>query len=138
VLGLGHLRDDPRFATTAARRARYLELAALIEEVTVTRASAHWYAALEAAGVPCGVLQTYDQVLGDPHLAARGFFHELPHPTVGPVRALGSPARLSRTPVRLRRAGPRLGEHTAELLLELGKSHAEVQALADEGVVRLV
>ena len=135
VLGLDHLRDDPRFATTAARRARYQELAALIEEVTVSQSSAHWYAALEAAGVPCGVLQTYDQVLTDPHLAARGFFHELPHPTAGPVRAIGSPARLSRTPVRLRRAGPRLGEHTAELLHELGYSHAEVQALAEEGVV---
>lgn len=135
VLGIEHLRDDPRFATTAARRARYEELAALIEEVTATRSSAHWYTALEAAGVPCGVLQTYDQVLADPHLAARGFFQELPHPTVGPVRALGSPARLSRTPVSLRRAGPRLGEHTAELLLELGKSHAEIQALIEDGVV---
>jgi len=135
VLGLEHLRDDERFATTAARRARYEELAQLIEEVTATRPSAHWYAALEAAGVPCGVLQTYDQVLADPHLEARGFFEELPHPTAGLVKAIGSPARLSKTPVRLSRAGPRLGEHTTEVLLELGKSHAEVQALVEEGVV---
>jgi crotonobetainyl-CoA:carnitine CoA-transferase CaiB-like acyl-CoA transferase len=136
VLGLEHLRDDPRFANTAERRARHAELAELIEQVTVTRPSAHWYAALEAAGVPCGVLQTYDQVLSDPHLRARGFFHELPHPTAGPVRALGSPARLHRTPPRLRRAGPLLGEHSAEVLGELGLGAPEIEELVGDGVVK--
>ena len=137
VLGLDYLRDDARFSSNAGRRARYRELAALLEEVTVTQLSAHWYAALEAAGVPCGVLQTYDQVLSDPHLQERGFFHALPHTTAGEVPALGSPVRLTRTPVQLKRAAPLLGEHTAEIVLDLGYSHAELSALAEQGVVKL-
>jgi len=137
VLGLDHLRDDPRFTTTAERRARYQDLAALIEEVTATQPSAHWYSALEAAGVPCGVLQSFDAVLSDPHLRDRGFFHELPHPSGGTVPALGSPVRLSDTPVQLRHAGPLLGEHTAELLGELGYYGAEAQHLVEVGVVAI-
>jgi formyl-CoA transferase len=137
ALGLEHLEQDERFATNAARRARYQELAALIEEVTVTQPSTHWYRVLEEAGVPCGVLQTYDQVLADPHLQARGFFADLPHPRGGTMPALGSPARLSKTPVRLRRAGPLLGEHTAEILGEVGCTADEVAVLAAQGVVRL-
>ncbi|CAA9297276.1 MAG: L-carnitine dehydratase/bile acid-inducible protein F [uncultured Chloroflexi bacterium] len=135
VLGLDDLHEDPRFSDNAERRARHIELAGLIERVTVTRTSDHWYTALEAAGVPCGVLQSYDQVLADPHLQARSFFHELPHPTAGSVRSLGSPARLQKTPPRLRRAGPLLGEHTQEVLGELGLSAVEVEALVRERVV---
>jgi formyl-CoA transferase len=137
ALGLDSLEHDPRFATNAARRERYRELAGLIEAVTVTQPSAHWYRLLEEAGVPCGVLQTYDQVLADPHLEARGFFVDLPHPRAGRVRALGSPARLAKSPARLNRAGPVLGEHTAEVLAELGRSPEEVAELAAQGVVRV-
>lgn len=137
VLGLPELRDDPRFTSTAERRARHKELAVLLERVTVTQPSAHWYAALEAAGVPCGILQSYDEVLSDPHLREREFFHELPHTTAGSVRSLGSPIRLSRTPVQLKRAAPLLGEHTAEIVLDLGYSHAEVTALVEQGVIAL-
>lgn len=137
ALGLAHLEQDVRFATNAARRARYRELAGLIEAVTVTQPGAHWYRLLDEAGVPCGVLQTYDQVLADPHLDARRFFVDLPHPRAGNVRALGSPARLSKTPPRLRRAGPLLGEHSAEVLAELGCTADELAGLAADGVVRL-
>jgi crotonobetainyl-CoA:carnitine CoA-transferase CaiB-like acyl-CoA transferase len=145
VLGLEHLRDDPRFATNSERRARYQELAVLLEEVTVTRPSAYWYAALEAAGVPCGVLQTYDQVLDDPQLKTRGFFHDLPRSSGVPtrsaegairtVRSLGSPARLSVTPPQLRTAGPALGQHTAEVLASLGRTLEEIEQLAARGVI---
>ncbi len=120
VLELRHVRDNPRFSRVSERHARAEELAELIEQVTRTRSSEHWYRALEAAGVPCGVLNRIDEVADDPHLRARGFFRDLSHSTVGTVRVSGSPVRFSETPVRLERAGPVLGEHTREVLAQVG------------------
>src|SRR5919199_6229550 len=90
AMGLQHLEHDERFATVAARRARYQELAAIIEEITTTRPSAHWYRLLEEAGVPCGVLNRLDQVVADEHVQARGFVVELEHSKLGTVKAAGS------------------------------------------------
>ena len=133
ALGLERLDADDRFATGPLRRRNYQELVVEIERVTTTKASDHWYRLLEAAGVPCGVLYTLDQVLEDEQVRAREFVRELDHPTLGRVRATGSPVRFSRTPLRLERAGPLLGEHTRELLEELGVSDSD--KLEGAGVV---
>ena len=133
TLGLEPLEHDARFEEVSERRRRYEELAGLIEAVTVTRASDHWYRALERAGVPCGVLYSLDQVLADEHVRARGVVREVDHATLGTVRVTGSPVRFSRTPVRVERAGPLLGEHTREILGELGVRDAD--ALERDGVV---
>jgi crotonobetainyl-CoA:carnitine CoA-transferase CaiB-like acyl-CoA transferase len=135
ALGLQHLERDPRFANVAARRQRYQELAGIIEEVTRTQPSQHWYRLLEEAGVPCGVLNRIDQVVEDPHVQAREFVRDLPHTKLGSVRVTGSPMRFSRTPVRLDHAGPLLGEHTLEVLGELGLDERDVADLEDQGVV---
>jgi formyl-CoA transferase len=134
AVGLEQLDADERFATGPLRRRNYKELALEIERVTSTKGSDHWYRLLEAAGVPCGVLYTLDRVLEDEHVRAREFVRELDHATLGRVRATGSPVRFSRTPVRLERAGPLLGEHTRELLEELGV--ADGDELERAGVVR--
>jgi crotonobetainyl-CoA:carnitine CoA-transferase CaiB-like acyl-CoA transferase len=135
AMGLDRLENDERFGVLSARRARYEELAGLIEDLTTTQPSEHWYRLLEQAGVPCGVLNTLDQVMEDEHVQARGFVVELPHSKVGTIRATGSPVRLSRTPVRLERAGPLLGEHTEEILGSLGVSRDEIEELARAGIV---
>jgi formyl-CoA transferase len=135
TMGLQDLERDERFATVSARRARYPELAAIIEAITTTRPSEHWYRLLEQAGVPCGVLNRLDQVVADEHVQARGLVVDLPHSKVGTVRAIGSPVRLSRTPVRMERAGPLLGEHTFAVLAGLGLDAAEIAALERDGVV---
>ena len=132
-LGLESLEHDARFAKVHDRRRNYKDLAEIIENVTVTRSSEHWYKGLEQAGVPCGVLYTVDQVLADEHVRARGVVREVDHAKIGKVRVTGSPVRFSRTPVRVERAGPMLGEHTREILGELGLTDAD--RLERDGVV---
>ncbi len=133
TLGLEQLEHDARFEKVHDRRRRYRELVALIEAVTVTRPSAHWYGALERAGVPCGILNSLDRVLDDEQVRSRGVVREVDHATIGKVRVTGSPVRFSRTPIRMERAGPLLGEHTREILVELGRPDAD--ALERDGVV---
>jgi len=137
VFGLQELKQDPRFAKNHLRHQNRRELIPLIEDVTGKRPAKHWIDALTGAGVPCGLLQTYDQVFNDPHLAARGFFPDAPHSTLGPIKQIGSPMRLSDTPPLMARAGPLLGEHSAQVLSELGYSQEEISRLATDGVIRI-
>ncbi len=134
ALGLEHLERDPRFADGTLRRDHAGELIPLIEAVTTTRPAAHWLAALRAAGVPCSEIQDYGRVFHDPHLEARGFFVDLDHPTLGTLRALGTPLRFESSGARTERAGPLLGEHTREVLAEIGHSPEDVERLIGDGV----
>src|SRR4029077_4194170 len=109
VVGLGPLETDPRFADANARRRNREALVKAIENVTRTKTAEHWLALLRKAGVPCGEIAEYGDVFNDEQLLARKSFVDLEHPVLGTVRGLGSPIRLGRTPVRHRRAGPRLG-----------------------------
>jgi formyl-CoA transferase len=135
VLGLEHLERDERFATNADRFANRGQLVELIEAVTVKRTRAEWIAAFSAAGVPCGAIQTYDQVFNDAHLLERGYFWDGPHPSLGLLRQLGSPMRMTATPPRRDSAGPSLGQHTDEVLGELGCDAADIAELRDQHVV---
>ena len=135
ALGLAALESDPRFAGANLRRRNRDELIAAIETTTRTKPAAHWLAVLREAGVPCGEIADYRDVFADPHLLARGFFVDLPHPALGTLRSLGSPLRLGRTPVRHRRAGPRLGEHSGEVLRQIGCTDDEIARLSHDGVV---
>ena len=88
-----------------------------------------------AAGVPAGPVNTYDQVIADPHLAARNATTTVEHPILGTQQMLSSPLRLSRTPPRIRRAAPVFGEHSAEVLRSFGYSGAEIAALHQDGTL---
>jgi formyl-CoA transferase len=136
VLGLENLLQDERYLDSNRRHRNREALAATIESVTVTEPVEHWLAALGEAGVPCAPIQDFGQVFTDPHLLARRYFWDAPHPKAGPVRQLGSPMRFSRTPVRRDTAGPVLGEDTAGLLAELGYEPAEVSSLIEQRVVK--
>lgn len=136
VLGIEHLERDGRFETNAVRKANQDELAALIEAITLSNSSEHWYRKFEDAGVPCGILNRIDQVVVDPHLIERGFVVDLPHTRAGTVRAMGSPMHLAATPVRMERAGPLLGEHTDEILgTLLGLDAVAIDRLVSAGAV---
>ncbi len=129
VTGLQRLERDPKWLDATRRRERATELAAIIEAVTVTKPTGEWMRSLSDAGVPCGRINDLATVFADPHLAERGLFIDLPHPTLGTVRAIGSPLHLSDTPPSIRRAAPLLGEHTREVLAEAGLPAAEIDAL---------
>jgi formyl-CoA transferase len=135
VLGLDRIERDERFADAASRRRNVRELIPLIEEVTRVQPMAHWLERLREAGVPCAEIQDYGQVFADPHLRARGFFRDVRHAALGDIRALGSPIGLTRTPPRVERAGPLLGEHSLEVLREIGVGDADARRLVERGIV---
>lgn len=122
VLEIAALGDDPRYATNGLRMQNRDELTRTIESMTLTRPVADWLARFDAAAIPCGPISRFDRVFGDEHLAERGFFVDVSHPTLGPVRQLGSPMRFSGTPVRIERSGPPLGADTADVFREIGLS----------------
>ena len=129
------LPGDARFGDRTQRLANRKALIAEIEKVTTGGTRAQWLSRLERAGVPSGPINDYAEALADPHTLARDMVVDLVHPTAGPIKALGIPVKLSDTPGAVDRPAPSLGQHTAEILTELGYSDAEQQALRDRGVV---
>jgi formyl-CoA transferase len=120
VLGHPEWTSDPRFAEDARRVAHRDELAALIEAETSNRTTAECLQQLEAAAIPCGPISTYAEVFADPHVAAREMTVRVSHPTLGDLTTLGTPLKMSATPLNPRRRAPLLGEHTAQILREFG------------------
>ncbi len=135
VLEMPELRDDPRFCINRERVVRRDEMRDAIEKRLAARPATEWLARLQAAGIPCGPIYDIPEMLTDPQMVARGFVVEQPHPTVGTLRTLASPVRLSDTPASYRRHPPLLGEHTDEVLGELGYSPEEIARLREEGAV---
>jgi crotonobetainyl-CoA:carnitine CoA-transferase CaiB-like acyl-CoA transferase len=131
ALGREDLVGDARFATNDDRMANRPALAAELESVLGRRDTADWVQVLLEAGVPAGPINDYEQVFEDPHTRAREMLVETEHPVEGTVRGLGIPVKLSETPGSIRRAAPLLGEHTAEILAELGYSDREIAELRE-------
>jgi len=114
------LAGDSRFDTNAARLANRAALARELEAALAARPTADWVDRLLAVGVPAGPIHDFAQVFADAHTHARHMVEEIDHPVAGRVRTLGFPLKMSDTPLRVRRAPPLLGEHSAEILRELG------------------
>ena len=135
VAGRPELAADARFATNRARVENRAELIPLMNEITATRTTAEWIAQLEARAVPCGPINGLAEVFADPQVQARGLAVKMPHPEAGEVPLVASPIRLSKTPVEYRRAPPLVGEHTDEILADLGVDAAGIAGLRERGVV---
>lgn len=127
---------DPRFATDGARVRHRDALAALIDAVTVTATRDEWLARLDAAGIPCGPILDYAEAFDTPQATARAMSTTVDHPALGRVRGIGTPLKLSRTPLDPGRRAPRLGEHTDAVLAALGYDAAAVAQLRAAGAVR--
>jgi crotonobetainyl-CoA:carnitine CoA-transferase CaiB-like acyl-CoA transferase len=135
VLGHPEWMDQPEFADNASRVRNRAALAERIETITAQQARSHWLAVLEANDIPCGPINNYAQVFADPQVVAREMVVETEHPTLGHLRTLGSPIKMSATPPDVSRRAPLLGEHTDEVLGEAGFSGAEVDALRQAGAI---
>lgn len=124
------VRDDPRFATNAHRLRNRGALNHLLHSKLGQRDAESWLERLRGADVPCGPVNTLDEALSDAQVRHRELIVELEHPE-GPVKVLGSPVRLSETPVSYRRRPPLLGEHTREVLQEAGRHLEQVVTAPD-------
>jgi crotonobetainyl-CoA:carnitine CoA-transferase CaiB-like acyl-CoA transferase len=129
VLGRPEWAQMPEFADNASRVAHRQDLASRIEAITSEKTCREWLAIFAANDIPSGPINDYAQVFADRQVVAREMVVEVDHPTLGHLRTLGSPIKMSATPVEVRRRAPMLGEHTAEVLTEAGFSAEEIAAL---------
>ena len=130
LLGGPELASDPRYATLAARKHHEDELEALLTSWTSERSPEEATATLQAAGIAAFTAATNRDIAEDPHLRARGFFVELPHPEVGTRQHIGIPWRMSASDCRVRRPAPCLGADTDAVLREVcGYTAAEIDTL---------
>ena len=136
LLGCPDWSNAPEFADNSNRVRNKAALAAQIEEITVRKPRDHWLALLESNDIPCGPINNYAEVFADPHIVAREMILETDHPVLGRLKTLGSPIKLSATPPNPRRRAPLLGEHTDEVLAQMGFSSTEIQALRQLGAIR--
>ncbi len=134
LAGVPHLAQPP-YDRNADRLAHRDELIALLNPVLASKPTDEWMRLLEAEGIPAGVVRTVDQVFESPQAKARDMVCVIEHPTAGELRLSGLPYKLSATPLTIYRHPPLLGEHTDEVLAELGYTAPEVAALRAGGAV---
>ena len=135
--GQPELIADPRFRSAGARHRNADERLALIQEVLLTRTADEWLEALDAEGVPCAPVLTRSQAVEHPQLQASGILVESEHAHAGRLRQARNAAVFEGAPMQIRHGAPLLGEHTGEVLSELGYSKTEVGDLIDVGVVSM-
>lgn len=137
VLQLEHLLEDERFASNRERMAHRDLLISIITEAMRSNTTDYWVEKFEQAGVPAGPVRKIKDMLEDPQTLARDMVIEVDHPVAGQVQALGLPIKFSHGNGVTRRGAPQYGEHTAEVLQELGYSSDDIAALAASQAVQL-
>jgi CoA:oxalate CoA-transferase len=137
VLGLEAHITDPRFATYASRKANEAPLLELVEPAVRRRDAMELEAALIEAGLPCARVNNFQEVFDDPHIVARGVVGEIEHPRLGKMKAVRNPVLLDHDGPDVHRHSPVLGEHSEEILRELGYTPAAINELVAAGVTRL-
>ncbi len=137
ALGFDDICADPRFATNAGRITNRAALYERLEATLSSLSTAEVVSRLDAASVPCGPIRDVSEVLADPQTRSQDLVAEMVHPTVGPFSLTGFPYHFHGTPLQMRLPPPLLGQHTAEVLAEIGYTPGQIATLAAEGAIQL-
>ena len=135
AMGMAELEHDPRFAKYFDRMGHRDELYLLLDEAFPKKTTEEWMALLEAADCICAPVASYEDLVNDPQVRANDYIVEVEHPTRGRMPVVGFPWRFSETPAEVAAAAPELGQHTEEILQELGFSWKQIAALREQGVL---
>ena len=135
ALGLPHLAADPRYADNGARVEHRAELRPILARALEANTTAHWLTVLDQAEIPCGPINDIVAAFAQPGAQALDMTVVVEHPVLGALKQAGIPFRLGATPASIRTAPPLLGEHSREVLTELGYAEADIDAMAAAGVI---
>jgi crotonobetainyl-CoA:carnitine CoA-transferase CaiB-like acyl-CoA transferase len=136
IVGKQEMMRSEKYATQEARSRNYGEAYAFVAGEMKLCTTAQWVEALERADIPVQRMNSLDDIVADPHLAAIGYLGIVEHPSEGPIRSLAVPSEWSHSPPEYRRHAPRLGEHTREVLREAGFSTEAINTLLETGAAR--
>ncbi|MBI4189469.1 MAG: CoA transferase [Betaproteobacteria bacterium] len=128
------LKVDPRFVSMSTRTRHIQELYRIVVDAMLKKTTAQWLILLEEADIPVMPMHTLESLIEDPHLNESGFFSLIDHPTEGKIRSMAVPTRWSRSAPEVKRQAPRLGEHSREVLKEIGYTDADIARMVASGV----
>ena len=135
AMGRQDLFDDPDYSQNGDRVKNRSKLVPLLQEEFLTKSVTSWVQQLEAGGVPCGPINELSDVFADPQVLSREMLMEIPHPTLGKIKQAGIPIKFSGTQGSIDRHPPLLGEHTSEVLIQLGYSEDDLSRLKEDQVI---
>jgi formyl-CoA transferase len=135
AIGHPEWKEKPEWKTRQQRTEHRAAVNGAISEITKQKSSMHWVELMEEAGVPCGPIYTIDQTFADPQVQHLGLAAEISHPKRGAFKVVGSPINVEGTPKKMRRPTPDAGEHTDEILKNIGYTDAQLKALRANGVI---
>jgi crotonobetainyl-CoA:carnitine CoA-transferase CaiB-like acyl-CoA transferase len=135
LMGLAQLSSDERFHNNSDRVKNREELVGILQNTLRKNATRHWQNLCNENGIPSGPIQNIEEVFQNPQIAARNMIVEMEHPEAGQVKLVGTPLKLSRTPVRMKYHPPSPGEHSHEILDRLGYSKEEMKELAKHHII---
>jgi crotonobetainyl-CoA:carnitine CoA-transferase CaiB-like acyl-CoA transferase len=135
AVGMPEIEHDPRFENYFNRLVNLEELYGLLDQAFQTRTTAEWMELLQAADCICAPVATYEELLDDPQTRANEYIVDVDHPSQGRIPVVGAPWRFSETPAEIAPAAPELGQHTEEVLQEVGFGWEEITALREKGVL---